>query len=132
MIKNEKQGYIKVLEDRLLPFLEENGERDFVYMQDNAPIHRSQKTQRFFNGQSVNVLDWPACSPDLKPIENIWGILAWRVYEKNKKFDIVTILKNEILKQWSLLDHNILKNLINSMPKRLFEVAKAQGGSINN
>jgi len=127
----KSKDYIKVLEDRLLPFLEENGERDFVYMQDNAPIHRSQETQRFFNGQSVNVLDWPACSPDLNPIENIWGILARRVYEKNKKFDTVDNLKNEILKQWSLLDHNYLWNLINSMPKRLFKVAKAQVGSIN-
>jgi len=123
--------YVKVLEDRLLPFLEENGERPFIYMQDNASVHRSRETHRFFNAHSVNVLDWPACSPDLNPIENIWRILARAVYAKNKKFDNVKDLKTEILKQWSLLDKSLLINLINSMPKRLFEVAKAQGGAIN-
>jgi len=123
--------YKGVLEERLLPYLETNMDRNLVFMQDNASIHRSRETLGFLNVHNVNVLEWPACSPDLNPIENIWGLLARRVYANNTQFESVESLKEEILAQWALLDINLLKNLINSMPKRLFEVGKAHGGQIN-
>ena len=74
------------------------------------------------------MLEWPACSPDQNPIENVWGILVRRVYAENKQYETVGELKNEILKIWSEIGGDIRKNLIESMPKRIFELIEKHGG----
>ncbi len=44
---------------------------DFIFQQDLAPAHTDKSTKSWLNDHGVGVLDWPANSPDLKPIENL-------------------------------------------------------------
>ncbi len=46
------------------------GDVDFIFQQDLAPAHSAKGTKSWFNDQGVTVLDWPANSLDLNPIEN--------------------------------------------------------------
>lgn len=85
----------------------------------------------WFDSKHVTVLDWPACSPDLNPMENIWGTLVRRVYAENKQYDNVTELKSAILKEWENLEIDLIRNHITSMKKRVFEVIKKLGKAIN-
>lgn len=123
--------YIQVLENSLLPFLEGNREIPFVFQQDNARIHVSRETKRFLDACSIQTMNWPACSPDLNPIENVWGLLVRRVYVNNRQYNDINELKASIMNEWAKRDISYLKKLCNSMKKRLFCIGKANGASIN-
>ncbi len=44
---------------------------DFIFQQHLAPAHTTKSTKSWLNDHGVGVLDWPANSPDLNPIENM-------------------------------------------------------------
>jgi transposase len=52
-------------------------------MQDNAPCHKAKSVMSFLDQQESNVMDWPAQSPDLNPIENLWQRLGNKVMARN-------------------------------------------------
>lgn len=130
MRMNSKE-YTDILQCSLIPFLRRFRRKKWIFQQDNARIHTSNETMSWFDSKHVTVLDWPACSPDLNPMENIWGTLVRRVYAENKQYDNVTELKSAILKEWENLEIDLIRNHITSMKKRVFEVIKKLGKAIN-
>ena len=93
-----------MLQCSLLPFLEQNREIPYIFQQDNARIHFSKETKSFLSRCLVEIMEWPACSPDLNPIENICGVLVRRVYANNRHFDSTDELKGAIIAEWNLLE----------------------------
>uniref|UniRef100_A0A8R1ICI9 Tc1-like transposase DDE domain-containing protein n=1 Tax=Caenorhabditis japonica TaxID=281687 RepID=A0A8R1ICI9_CAEJA len=126
--------YQDVLQGHLLPFRRRFNRRRFVFQQDNAAIHVSNSTLDWFKSKKVDVLPWPACSPDLNPMENIWGELVRRVYAQGKQYNSVNSLKAGILNEWKNIEHEFenqttqyIPNLINSMPNRVYDVITLKG-----
>ncbi|CAB1452154.1 unnamed protein product [Pleuronectes platessa] len=95
---------------------------DWVFQQDNAPIHNARLTKTFFQENNITLLDHPACSPDLNPIENIWGWMAREVYKNGLQFQTVDALREAIFTTWRNIRTSLLETLTSSMPKRIFEV----------
>ncbi|KAI5155154.1 hypothetical protein ENBRE01_3494, partial [Enteropsectra breve] len=74
-------------------------------------------------------MEWPAYSPDLNPIENLWGILVHRVYANGRQFDNEDQLKETAIKEWECISKDTLESLILSMRERIFDVLIEKGAS---
>lgn len=123
--------YIKVFKNNLLPFIRRNRRVKFCFQQDNAPIHSSNETKQWLTRNKINSMDWPACSPDLNPVENIWSFIVRKIYAQNKQYATVNELKNAITKAWDAIPQSIIKNYVVSMPNRIFDVITNKGSRIN-
>ena len=49
-------------------------------MDDNAPIHRAKLVKEWKTFHHVSRFNWPANSPDLLPIEKVWGLIKSRIH----------------------------------------------------
>jgi transposase len=122
--------YIEVMEANLLPFLanEERAENWWTYQQDNARIHVSREAKGWFQRNNILLLEWPACSPDINPIENLWGIIVRTIYADNRQYDTVQELRAAIVHTWNQIEPNTIRSLIESMISRIFELIRKNGG----
>lgn len=124
--------YLEVLEDALVPYMENLPDQSFIFQQDNASIHVSRESKEWFRARDIPLMTWPACSPDLNPIENLWAILARRVYgqaSERRVFHSVNDLKTKIAEEWLKINNDLLKSLCESMPRRIFEVILKNGSA---
>ncbi|GFV10292.1 transposable element Tcb2 transposase [Trichonephila clavipes] len=83
----------------------------FVFMDDNATCHRTLALQDCLDSEGIHRLVWPARSPDLNPIENVWDALgrqvAGRIYPPTKK-NLIRALTEE----WDKLPQQLLDNVV--------------------
>ncbi len=120
--------YQEILEHFMLPSADKlYGDPDFIFQQDLAPAHTAKGTKSWFNDHGVTVLDWPANSPDLNPIENLWGIVKRKM--RDTRPNNADDLKATVKETWASIPPQQCHKLITSMPRRI-EVGRAgsQGG----
>lgn len=120
------QGYKELLTTNLLPFLRAPGNRDLVYMEDNAPCHKAKLVKQFVEAKKIQILDWPPNSPDLNPIENLWNELKKRVEKYKPKTR--EELKSAIIKSWAEIEQQKIDCYLDSMPRRVEACLKLKGG----
>lgn len=125
--KMKSADYINVLKDRLLIEGRHYLGEDLIFQQDNAAIHKSKETMKWFEENNIYVMDWPSLSPDLNPVENVWSWLVRKIYLNGKQYGTVQELKNAIQEAWEECPQEYLDKLINSMPDRIFEMIKLNG-----
>ena len=85
-----------------------NAVRNGIFMQDNSGIHTARTVQAEFERLKMNVLrSWPPHSPDLNPIEQIWGLLKRRV-SKQPNLHHYDGLKAAIQDQWGKIQQSTI------------------------
>ena len=120
-------GYQDLLDTHLLPFGELSGGPFWIFQQDNATIHVAKSTWESFLQNGVHVMDWPANSPDLNPMEKLRAILCRSVYVDGKQYTNITELKAAIIFSWENIEVSTLQKLVGSMCDRAFKVVLKQG-----
>ena len=122
------EDYKAVLSSYLKPSLRRIGGKKAAFMHDNEPIQKAGTTKTWFQSSEISVLDWCPYSPNLNPIENVWGTHARKVYAEENQFNSVMQLKAAIQKRWNEISNKYLNTLIDSMPKRIWDVIFAHRG----
>lgn len=77
--KQNNFKYQKIITDYLFPFITSEHQAGNVYEQDSVSIHPTRSKRDCLGANYVNVIPWPAYSPDLNPIERLWEVSAQRV-----------------------------------------------------
>ena len=116
-------------EGGLKAFREQINIHDAILMEDGAPVHRSNAPKKWREDQGLTKLDWPANSPDLNPIENIWAILKDAVQHRHTpRPKTVDEMKEALQMEWEKIPGSSLSKLLSSMPARMQAGIKAKGG----
>jgi hypothetical protein len=132
---SEKSGYtansyLIVLREQI-PRIYEPGRK---FMQDNARIYTVKKVNAWFKEEAVEVMEWPAYSPDLNPIEHLWAQL--KLWINSHYPELITMGKSEqdyqrlftaIHDAWDSIDEEVVTDLIKSMDSRINAVIAAKG-----
>jgi transposase len=122
--------YTDILDDYLLPTIDYYDlEKDnIIFQQDNDSKHTSKAAQKWFENNEIEVLEWPAQSPDLSPIEHLWEYLERRLAAYKTEPKGMLELWERIEIEWDKIPLEVCMNLIESMPRRIAAVLKAKGG----
>jgi transposase len=125
--------YVSVVADTFLPEGERLfGTRNWVLQQDNDPSHKKSavKAVAEYNKKhraNIQLLQsWPPNSPDLSPIENLWGYIQVKVNARGYKS--FAQYKKGVLAELKAVPKQMLRNLFNSMTTRMDDCIRAKGG----
>jgi hypothetical protein len=102
-----------------------------VIMEDNAAIHKAKLIKDEHQKRGGTVVDWPANSPDLNPIENVWRVLKARIAKRWPR--TYEEMKTVMLDEWYKLTHQDIAKYCSGevMRERCRAVLAANGGPIN-
>ena len=109
---------------------------DFIFMHDNAPCHKGASVTSFLATNKIPVMNWPAQSPDLNPIENLWKEFKRQFHEQYSRARThISASKSAIQEYgeglqltWNTQGQELARKLVESMPRRVEAVIQAKGG----
>ncbi|GFU41414.1 transposable element Tcb2 transposase [Trichonephila clavipes] len=87
----------------------------FLFMDDNAPCHRTVAAEQLLESEDIERMDWPALSPDLNPIEHAWDFLSRRLAARTLPPVTIRELRLSLQDEWAAMPQQLIDTLILSM-----------------
>lgn len=107
--------------------------KNVIFQQDGDTKHTSKLTKKWLeNNQIRYIKKWPACSPDLNPIEHLWHHLKLRLDAYETKPKNIDELWNRIDIEWNKFTKEDILPYYEAIPKRIEDVIKNKGGYTNH
>ncbi len=129
-IKVNSNEYIRLLDTELLPWLNKTFPGgNYVFQQDGAPCHTSQKIQEWLAANFASFWPkdiWPPSSPDLSPLDySVWGVVKAKACKVSHPS--VEALKASIMKVWKAMTKDYLIRTCRQFRPRLEKVVALEG-----
>ena len=115
------------LQPAVVPFMRQHFRSRGQIKQDNAPAHNAMLTTNFLQRNNINVMNWPAKSPDMSPIENLWDELGSRVYQRRPPPANILQLRRAIEAEWNNMPQRTVMTLFESIWRRCCACINANG-----
>jgi len=119
----------QILAQHVQPFMTAHQDVE-MFQQDNAHPHTARVCTAFLQTAGIPVMDWPAKSPDLSPIENLWATLGDRIKQLPNQPTTAAGLTAALQQEWHAIPQATIRNLFNSMRRRCTKCINARGGHI--
>ena len=116
----------QILEAGLLPFIRDIFSDGHRLFQDNDPKHASHYIEDFFEANNVEWWPSPPESPDLNPIENVWGSMKQYLRTMYKPSNLEE-LKAGIETFWISLTPDKCKHYIDHLQKVMRKIVQVKG-----
>ena len=118
----------EALQHGLLPFLRQHN-RQMKFMQDGATPHTAFSTRDWLDNSNVQRFGpWPAKSPDMNPIENLWAEMERRLKERQNTPQNICDLITAVREVWAAIGQDYVRRLVLSMRRRCVSLCDADGG----
>jgi transposase len=101
---------------------------DAIWMEDNAPTHKAAVVTQYRRLYRMKMLRHPPNSPDLNPIEYVWGWIKHKLELDIRIPNTKTELSERITHYWDILPQSELKSFTRTMKDRVKSVIEAKGG----
>lgn len=118
----------EILDPVAIPYVRALGPNAML-QDDNARPHRARIITDHLIQQGIQRMEWPACSPDLNPIEHLWDQLGRAVRERTDDVTTLQDLARILVEEWDAIPQNRIRRLVQSMRRRCQAVIAAFGGS---
>ncbi|GFV58033.1 transposable element Tcb2 transposase [Trichonephila clavipes] len=102
----------------------------FLFMDDNAPCHRTVAAEQLLESEDIERMDWPTRSPDLNPIEHVWDYLGRRLTACTLPPVTLRELRLALQDEWAAMPQQLIDTLILSMGRRYETCLAVRGDHI--
>ncbi|GFW44524.1 transposable element Tcb2 transposase [Trichonephila clavipes] len=102
----------------------------FLFMDDNAPCHRTVAAEQLLKSEDIERMDWPARSPDLNPIEHVWDFPGRRLASRTLPPVTIRELRLALQDEWAAMPQQLIDTLILSMGRRCETCLAVRGDPI--
>ena len=119
--------------ESIVPIIKLNYDSDIYFQEDNSPVHKARKVKLFMKESEINILEWPAKSPDLNIVEDVWRLISDMVYNGPQFQNNIFLSRkiDEVINVINTTETSKLLDLYGQIRKRLCKVLQRKGRLYN-